>query len=81
MPPAVRDGRVPFGASLLGPGLTALRARPELVRRAHEQGNQVYVWTVNEAADIDLVRSLNVDGIISDRPADVLDRVARPHHP
>ena len=70
-PPAVRDGRVPFGANLIGPGLKAVRARPDLVRRAHERGHEVFVWTVNRPEDVDLMVSLEVDGIISDRPADV----------
>ena len=35
------------------------------------------MWTVNEPADIDLMLTLGVDGIISDRPADVLGRIAR----
>jgi glycerophosphoryl diester phosphodiesterase len=76
MPPAVREGRAPFGANLLGPGLTALRSRPDIVQRAHDRGHQVYVWTVNHRSDIDLMASLGVDGIISDRPADVLERLA-----
>ena len=76
MPPAVREGRAPFGANLLGPGLTALRSRPDIVQRAHDRGHQVYVWTVNDRSDIDLMASLGVDGIISDRPADVLERLA-----
>lgn len=76
MPPAVREGRAPFGANLLGPGLTALRSRPDIVQRAHDRGHEVYVWTVNEPSDIDLMLSLGVDGIISDRPADVLERLA-----
>src|SRR5258705_408131 len=73
---STREERAPFGANLLGPGLTALRSRPEIVQRAHERGHQVYVWTVNDRADIDLMLSLGVDGIISDRPADVLERLA-----
>jgi glycerophosphoryl diester phosphodiesterase len=77
MPPAVREGRAPFGANLLGPGLAAVRSRPDIVRRAQERGHEVYVWTVNERSDIDLMLSLEVDGIISDRPADVLERLAR----
>jgi glycerophosphoryl diester phosphodiesterase len=76
-PPAVRDGRVPFGATLLGPGLKAVRARPDLVRRAHERGHEVYVWTVNEPADVELMQTLEVDGIISDRPADVRAQLGR----
>ena len=76
-PPRVRDGRPPFGAGLLGPGLNALRARPELVARAHERGHQVYVWTVNTAEDVELAVGLGVDGLISDRPGFVLARLGR----
>jgi glycerophosphoryl diester phosphodiesterase len=78
-PKAVWEGRTPFGADALGPGVKALRARPDLVRRAHDRGHRVYVWTVNLSADIALVVELGVDGIISDRPADVLSAVRR--HP
>jgi glycerophosphoryl diester phosphodiesterase len=78
-PKAVWEGRTPFGADALGPGVKALRGRPDLVRRAHDRGHRVYVWTVNTAADINLVIDLGVDGIISDRPADVLATLGR--HP
>lgn len=73
----VRDGRPPFGARILGPSLATVREHPELVRRAHARGNQVYVWTVNEPEDVELVVGLGVDGIISDRPASVLSRLGR----
>jgi glycerophosphoryl diester phosphodiesterase len=76
-PRSVWEGRAPFGADLLGPGIKALRGRPDVVRRAHDRGHQLYVWTVNEAADIDLVLRLGVDGIITDRPADVLAALGR----
>jgi glycerophosphoryl diester phosphodiesterase len=62
---------------VLGPSLATLRDRPDLVRRAHERGCAVYVWTVNSPADIDFVVGLGVDGIISDRPAEVLSRLGR----
>ena len=70
--PGLRDGRPPFGARVLGPGLAVLRARPEIVARAHGRGHRVYVWTVNTPADVDFVHGLGVDGIISDRPDMVL---------
>jgi glycerophosphoryl diester phosphodiesterase len=38
------------------------------VREAHRLGLAVYPWTVNEAADIDRVKGLGVDGVISDYP-------------
>jgi glycerophosphoryl diester phosphodiesterase len=75
--PSVWDGRAPAGADLLGPGIKALRNRTEVVRRAHDRGTEVYVWTVNEPADVELVLRLGVDGVISDRPAEVLSRLGR----
>jgi glycerophosphoryl diester phosphodiesterase len=76
-PPGARAGRPPFGASILGPSVGAVRSRREVVGRAHQRGHQVYVWTVNEPQDLDLVLELGVDGIISDRPAYVLSRLGR----
>lgn len=72
---ARRDGRVPYGAPVLGPSIGVLRARPELVRRAHEHGRLVYVWTVNREADVDLAARAGVDGIITDRPGFVRSRL------
>jgi glycerophosphoryl diester phosphodiesterase len=62
---------------IAGPGIRLLRARPWLAERIHRQGNELYVWTVNEAPDLDLVLTLGVEGIISDRPRFVLDRLGR----
>lgn len=75
--PGVLQGWSPFGTSVLGPGVKAARARPELVRRAHERGHPVYMWTVNTPAEADLALALGVDGIISDRPAYILSRLGR----
>jgi glycerophosphoryl diester phosphodiesterase len=75
--PGVRDGRPPLGSNILGPSLAALRARPEIVDRAHARGRRVYVWTVNTPDDIDFVSGLGVDAIISDHPATVLRQLGR----
>ena len=66
--PGLRDGLLPAGVPIAGPGLNILRADPEFVQRAHERGNQVFVWTVNEPDEVDFVRRLGVDTIITDRP-------------
>jgi glycerophosphoryl diester phosphodiesterase len=40
-------------------------------------GHQVYVWTVNEPPDLELALTQGVDGVITDRPRFVLDRLGR----
>lgn len=40
----------------------------ENVKLIHENGFKIYPWTVNQPEDITFVKSLNVDGIISDFP-------------
>ncbi|MGF1922624.1 MAG: glycerophosphodiester phosphodiesterase family protein [Bacteroidia bacterium] len=41
---------------------------PELVKSAHADGVKVIPWTANTAKDIAYLKSLNVDGIITDYP-------------
>ncbi len=72
-----RDGSLPFGASIAGPGLHLLRANPGYVKRVHDNGNRVYVWTVDEPDDVEFVLGLGVDAVISNRPAQVLARLGR----
>ncbi|MGC4880122.1 glycerophosphodiester phosphodiesterase [Micromonospora sp. DT43] len=74
LPPWLRLGRLPFGTRIAGPGIGLVRARPRLLPALRASGNQVYVWTVNEPADLELVLAEEVDGIITDRPAHVLAR-------
>lgn len=75
LPPAMRLGRLPFGARIAGPGIGLLRRRPGLVSTLRAAGNEVYTWTVNEPAELEVARELAVDGIITDRPRYVLDQV------
>jgi glycerophosphoryl diester phosphodiesterase len=77
LPPGLRLGRLPFGARVAGPAIGLVRARPGLVAALRAAGNRVYVWTVNDAADLDLVLAQGVDGIITDRPGFVLERLGR----
>lgn len=49
-------------------GLPRDRAFPEFIRRAHECGLPVFVWVVNETADMEHLVEIGVDAIITDRP-------------
>lgn len=77
LPPRLPLRRLPFGARIAGPGIGLIRARPQLVPLLQKGGHPVYVWTVNEREDLDLVLRLGVDGIITDRPRFVLDQLGR----
>jgi glycerophosphoryl diester phosphodiesterase len=76
--PVRREGLLPPGVPIAGPGLHVLRAEPDYVARAHARGNQVYAWTVDEPADVAFVRDLGVDTIITNRPAEVRAQLTRP---
>ena len=52
-----------------------MRRYPQTVARQHRHGHEVYVWTVDEPADVALCLELGVDAIISNRPRAVLDAV------
>lgn len=74
--PGLSGGRLPFGATIAGPGVALLRRYPDLVKRFTDRGNDVYVWTVNTAADLDFLLDLGVTGLISDRPGFIRRRLA-----
>jgi glycerophosphoryl diester phosphodiesterase len=49
---------------------------PGFVRRAHDRGLAVHVWTVNDPVRMRQLLGMGVDGLVTDRPsvlADVLD--------
>ncbi len=76
VPLRFRDGTLPLGARIAGPSVEIIRAHPEYAAKAHERGNQVHVWTVNQAADIALCARIGVDAIITDRPGDAMRQLA-----
>jgi glycerophosphoryl diester phosphodiesterase len=72
MYPVRREGMLPAGVPIAGPGLHLLRADPGFVERAHARGHRVYVWTVDDPADVRFVLDLGVDTVITNRPGAVL---------
>jgi glycerophosphoryl diester phosphodiesterase len=45
-----------------------IRQNPGIVAEQHKRGKKVFVWTVNEAADLDLCAKEGVDAVITDKP-------------
>jgi glycerophosphoryl diester phosphodiesterase len=73
-----RVGRSPACAAQLPhstAGLPVVTGR--LVRRAHARGVHVHVWTVDDAARMEALLDLGVDGIITDRPSVLAEVLAR----
>ncbi len=70
--PLRRDGGLPTGVRIGGPGIRLLRSDPDYVKRAHQAGNRVFCWTVDAPDDVELVHDLGVDAIITNRPDAVL---------
>ncbi len=71
VPLRMRSGDLPFGATISGPDIEILRAHPGYAARVRRLGGQLFVWTVDEPADVELCRELGVSAIITNRPADV----------
>jgi glycerophosphoryl diester phosphodiesterase len=49
------------------------------VHRAHRQGRQVHVWTVNEGAEMERLLDMGVDAIVTDDAARLAGLLARRH--
>lgn len=75
--PGRRSGSLPATTTISGPGIHLVRSDPEYVARAHERGNRVFVWTVDDPADVQMCVQLGVDAIITNRPASTLAIVDR----
>ncbi|MFE7751270.1 glycerophosphodiester phosphodiesterase family protein [Streptomyces sp. NPDC057428] len=75
--PRLRDGRLPAGARIAGPGMRIVRNHPAYIERLHRAGHRVHVWTVNEPEDVALCVNLGVEAIITNRPKQVLSQLGR----
>ena len=62
---------------IIGPGVDELVAHPGLGRRLRQAGRRVNVWTVNDDVQLRTCLDLEVEAVITDRPAYILGRLGR----
>lgn len=67
-----------FGAQMMGPCISALRARPWLVEYWRSRGLGTYCWTVDDPADLLLCRDLGVDWVGTNVPGRALEVLEGP---
>jgi glycerophosphoryl diester phosphodiesterase len=75
VPLRYRDGTLPIGASIAAVEIEVIRKHQSYVERAHRQGHEVHVFTVNDPTDVQRCIDAKVDAIITDRPRAVLEHV------
>ncbi len=61
----------------VGPGVELLHEHQRTSQSIRRRAPGVHVWTVNTRADLDVCLDLDVDGVITDRPAWVLGELGR----
>lgn len=76
VPPWFRDGSLPLGVKIAGVAVQVVRRYPAYVKRVHDMGHKVHVFTVNRLSDADLCAELGVDALITDRPHAVRNHLA-----
>ena len=69
---------IPIRIAILSNGSPSEEARKEMcirdrVEAAHEKGKAVHVWTVNSKTEIEQMKLLGVDNIITDYPVRARD--------
>ena len=72
-----RDGSLPKGVTIAGPGIDRLRKDPDYIARLKSHGHRVHVWTVDAPEDVQFCLDHDVDAIISNRPRAVLELLGR----
>ncbi|MGY6499864.1 MAG: glycerophosphodiester phosphodiesterase family protein [Acidimicrobiales bacterium] len=66
---------VPDYIDAVSPGNALIRNNPDFIARMHAQGRVVHTYTVNDAAVMDQLLDLGIDGIFTDRPDVLRERV------
>jgi glycerophosphoryl diester phosphodiesterase len=77
VPLPFRDGSLPPGVGTAGVRIDILRHHPSYAARLRDRDHQLFVFTVDEPADVELCLAVDADAIITNRPAEVLALLGR----
>lgn len=56
-------------ATTFGPGIEMIKERPEIISNAKENGKRLFVWTVDDARDVEFCAQNGIDVVITNKPA------------
>lgn len=73
--PLIAAGILPDYVDAAAPTSVFLRANPGYVAAVHRTGKEVHTWTVDNPADMDYLLDIGIDGIFSNRPDILRDRI------
>ena len=68
-------GQMPEVADVMAPNAAFLTAHPLYVDAVHANGGEVHTWTVDDAAQMDRLLAMGVDGIFTNRPDVARERI------
>jgi glycerophosphoryl diester phosphodiesterase len=77
VPLPFQDGSLPPGVGTAGVRIDVLRNHPAYAARVRDRGHQVFAFTVDQPTDVELCLALDVDAVITNRPAEVLALLGR----
>ncbi len=56
-------------ATTVGPSIEMIKERPEIIANAKENGKRLFVWTVDDANDVEFCAQKGIDVVITNKPA------------
>ena len=73
--PLIAAGILPGYVDAAAPTSAFLRANPAYVAAVHRNGKPVHTWTVDNPADMDYLLDIGIDGIFSNKPDILRERI------
>lgn len=55
-------------ARTLGPSIEMIKERPQIISNAKENGKRLFIWTVDEAEDVEFCAQNGIDVVITNKP-------------